>query len=94
MGHLQELKTAQNEYTGALVRLASAKYGLKRAETEAIVAGVEGKNQSERDANLMTQLSKYYLHEHEANMDVIQRRGTFENASRQFEFDGIVAQYG
>ncbi len=92
MSTLEELKTAQDEYTAALVRLADVKHTLKTAESEMIIAGVEGKNQSERDAKLRISLQERYDAESVANIDVILKRGAFENASRQFEFDQITAQ--
>ncbi len=92
MSTLQELKIAQNEYTEALIRMATAKFQLEEAKSVQIIQGVEGKNQMERDARLRDNLDTEYLEEHRANIKVIEKRGVFENASRQFEFDKISAQ--
>ena len=92
MNSLQELKVAQNEYTEALVRLAIAKYNLEGEKTIQIIQGIEGKNQAERDARLRDNLEAEYREEYKANIGIIEKRGAFENASRQFEFDQIAAQ--
>ena len=89
---LQELKVAQNEYTDALVKYAEEKFDLKNAEAEIIIGGVDGKNQTERDAQLRTRLQGYHDAEHKASIEAIKKRGAFENASRQHEYNIIEAQ--
>jgi len=94
MSNLEDLKKAQNEYTEALVKHMEEKFDLKNHEAEIIAGGVEGKNQAVRDAQLRVRLQGYHDAEHKAGIEATKARGKFENASRQFEFDGISAQFG
>ena len=87
MSYLEDLKTAQNEYTEALVKHMEEKFDLKNAEAEIVADGAEGKNQAERDAKLRVRLQGYHDAEHAANINAIKARGKFENASRYFECD-------
>ena len=89
---LQWIFTNQDRYTEALVKHVEAKYALKCAETDALLAGVDGKNQMQRDAQLRSQLVSEYQTEHEANINSIKQRGDFENALRQYELSVLELQ--
>ncbi len=89
---LHWIGTNQDRYTEALVKHAEAKYALKCAETDALLAGVDGTNQTQRDAQLRSQLINEYQAEHEANINSIKQRGDFENALRQYQLSVLELQ--
>ena len=82
---LELVNTRQDDLVQALIGYAHAKYDLESEKANLTVSGVEGKNKEQRDAKLREQLTTLFHAEHLANVAVIQAKGSFANANRQFE---------
>jgi len=83
--------TRQLELMDALVAQSEAKFKLEESKTVLIIQGVEGKNQSERDARLRDSLDTEYLTEHKASIQVIKAKGCMAIATHQIEMAKIEA---
>lgn len=80
-----EVVRALNEMERSARTLAEVRFELDTAEAQALAAGVEGKNEAERKANLRLKLAEKHAELHAAELGAAQARRDLDVARAQLD---------
>ncbi len=79
------LQDEQANYAGAVVEVAEAKRALEIARARRLTAGIDGRNEAQRDAMLRVELHGLYDEVHEAEQTLTEARCALERARLEWD---------